>query len=44
LPSRFIGIAVLAGVLLEWASQIVGGAFDNFTGVWHLEGTLETTG
>ena len=25
---------------LEWASQIVGGPFDGFTGVWHLEGTL----
>lgn len=26
---------------LEWASQIVGGPFDGFTGLWHLEGTLE---
>lgn len=26
---------------LEWASQIVGGSFDGFTGVWHLEGTFE---
>lgn len=26
---------------LEWASQIVGGAFNNFTGVWHLEGKFE---
>ena len=26
---------------LEWASQIVGGPFDGFTGVWHLEGKLE---
>jgi hypothetical protein len=25
---------------LEWRSQIVGGAFDGFTGVWHLEGTF----
>lgn len=25
---------------LEWASQIVGGSFDGFTGVWHLEGTF----
>lgn len=25
---------------LEWASQIVGGPFNNFTGVWHLEGTF----
>lgn len=26
---------------LEWASQIVGGSFDGFTGVWHLKGTFE---
>ena len=26
--------------VLEWASQIVGGPFDNFTGIWHLEGTF----
>lgn len=26
---------------LEWTSTIVGGAFDKFTGVWHLEGTFE---
>jgi len=26
---------------LEWASQIVGGPFNNFTGVWHFEGTFE---
>lgn len=25
---------------LEWASQIVGGPFNNFTGLWHLEGTF----
>jgi len=25
---------------LEWASQIVGGPFDGFTGVWHFEGTF----
>ena len=24
---------------LEWRSEIVGGPFDKFTGVWHLEGT-----
>jgi hypothetical protein len=29
---------------LEWASQIVGGPFNNFTGVWHLEGTFEPAG
>jgi len=27
---------------LDWASQIVGGAFNDFTGVWHLEGVLES--
>lgn len=27
-------------VVLEWASIIVGGAFNNFGGAWHLEGTL----
>lgn len=26
---------------LEWTSQIVGGAFNNFTGKWHLEGVFE---
>ena len=26
---------------LEWASQIVGGPFNNFTGVWHFEGRFE---
>ena len=26
---------------LEWASQIEGGPFDGFTGVWHWEGTFE---
>lgn len=25
---------------LEWASQIVGGPFNDFTGVWHWEGTF----
>ena len=25
---------------LEWASQIVGGAFNDFTGVWRLEGVF----
>lgn len=25
---------------LDWSSQIVGGPFDNFTGIWHLEGTF----
>jgi hypothetical protein len=26
---------------LTWASQVVGGAFDGFTGLWHLAGTFE---
>ncbi|MGH9184742.1 MAG: hypothetical protein ACRD0U_02830 [Acidimicrobiales bacterium] len=26
---------------LDWSSPIEGGAFDGFTGVWHLEGTFE---
>lgn len=25
---------------IEWSSQIVGGPFNNFTGVWRLEGTF----
>jgi len=29
---------------LDWSSQIVGGPFNNFTGVWHLEGTFEAEG
>ena len=27
--------------VLDWSSQIIGGPFNNFTGVWHLEGTFE---
>ena len=26
---------------LDWTSQIVGGAFNNFSAVWHFEGTFE---
>jgi hypothetical protein len=26
---------------LDWTSPIVGGSFDGFTGVWHLEGTFK---
>ena len=26
--------------VIEWVSQIVGGPFDGFTGVWHLEGVF----
>ena len=29
---------------LTWRSQIVGGPFNNFTGVWHLEGTFVPSG
>lgn len=29
---------------LDWLSQIVGGPFNNFTGVWHLEGTFVPAG
>jgi hypothetical protein len=29
--------------VLDWSSQIVGGPFNGFTGVWHLEGTFEAT-
>jgi len=27
--------------VLDWTSLIVGGPFDGFTGIWHLEGTFE---
>ncbi len=27
--------------VLEWSSQIVGGPFNDFTGIWHLEGTFK---
>ncbi|MGB8860263.1 MAG: hypothetical protein WCC60_13440 [Ilumatobacteraceae bacterium] len=30
--------------MLEWTSLIVGGSFDGFTGVWHLEGTFSPNG
>ena len=26
--------------VIEWSSLISGGAFDGFTGVWHLQGTF----
>ena len=29
--------------ILEWQSQISGGAFNEFTGIWHLEGTFTPT-
>jgi hypothetical protein len=28
-------------ITLEWASQVVGGPFNDFTGIWHVEGTFE---
>jgi len=28
-------------VVVEWTSQIVGGPFNNFTGIWYLEGTID---
>jgi hypothetical protein len=30
--------------VLEWTSYIEGGAFNGFTGLWHLEGTFEPSG
>ncbi len=27
--------------VIEWSSLIVGGAFDSFTGIWHLEGVFQ---
>ena len=33
--------ATTGAFTMEWSSQIVGGAFDGFTGVWHLAGTFE---
>lgn len=29
---------------LDWISTISGGAFNNFSGVWHLEGTFQPAG
>ena len=29
---------------LDWAGQIVGGSFNEFTGVWHLEGVFTPAG
>lgn len=29
---------------LEWTSQISGGPFNNFTGIWHFEGTFAPRG
>ncbi|MGD0392892.1 MAG: hypothetical protein ABSC41_09620 [Acidimicrobiales bacterium] len=30
--------------VLVWASQVVGGAFNGFTGYWHLQGTFTPAG
>lgn len=30
--------------MIEWTSLIVGGSFDGFTGVWHLEGAFTAAG
>lgn len=35
--------AATGAFTLDWASQIVGGPFNNFTGRWHFEGTFEGT-
>lgn len=32
--------AATGAFTLVWASQIQGGPFNNFTGIWHLEGTF----
>ncbi|HWH31604.1 MAG TPA: hypothetical protein VNU01_02925, partial [Egibacteraceae bacterium] len=40
LPSGTIDASTKA-YRLEWASTIVGGPFNNFTGLWHLEGTFD---
>ena len=29
--------------VLDWTSQIVGGSFNDFVGVWHLEGTFTSS-
>lgn len=36
--------AATGAFTLEWASLIVGGPFNGFTGVWHLEGTFTGQG
>ncbi len=30
--------------VLDWASQIVGGSFNEFSGIWHLEGEFAAAG
>jgi hypothetical protein len=36
--------AATGAFTLEWTSLIVGGPFNSFTGVWHLEGTFRAQG
>lgn len=36
--------AATGAYTLEWTSLIVGGSFDGFTGVWHLEGIFTPAG
>lgn len=46
-PVRGTYDAATKNYTLDWSSAIVGGPFNGFTGVWHLEGTFEarcTTG
>jgi hypothetical protein len=34
-------VAATGTYTLEWRSTIVGGPFNNFTGIWHFEGTFK---
>lgn len=36
--------ASTGALTIQWTSQIVGGPFDKFTGLWHLTGTLRSAG
>jgi hypothetical protein len=36
--------AATRAFVLTWASQVVGGPFNGFTGYWHLQGTFVPTG
>ena len=35
--------AASGAFVLQWTSQIVGGPFNNFTGLWHFEGTFRSS-
>lgn len=39
-PAKGTYDAANGAFTLTWTSQIVGGPFDKFTGLWHLEGTF----